>query len=78
MSTAPNDWDAVARAKLDRVLGTTLAGQVYADTLIGLAMSRIESAADLRRFADRLAAQGGFAGAVGGLLSVHVALHGQH
>ena len=41
-----------------------------------LRLTALTSADDLYRFGARLAAQGGFAGAVGGLLSVHAVIRG--
>jgi hypothetical protein len=76
MSEDPTDWDTIARAKLKRVLGDKAGRSAMDEALHALALPKVRSAADLRRLADHLSTKGGFAGAVGGLLSVHAAMYG--
>jgi hypothetical protein len=70
------EWDEIAASKLARVVGGVAAEEVRLRVLGELGMVRLESVDDLYRFARALAQQGGFAGAVGGLLSVHAVMHG--
>lgn len=69
-------WDLAALQKLTRVLGETMAEDVFAATLREIGLSRLETANDLYRFAQQVIKMGGFVGAVGGLLSVHSVIHG--
>ena len=72
----PADWNDVAHAKLAAVLGAAKAEALMSELLGELRLTALTSADDLYRFGARLAAQGGFAGAVGGLLSVHAVIRG--
>jgi hypothetical protein len=76
--TRKDDWHAVALDKLTRVLGPSTGQQTMLDVLQAMGTTRLESSADMRRFAETLAARGGFAGAVGALLSVHATMYGTH
>ncbi len=69
-------FQELAQAKLVRVLGPAQAAQVYAETLAAAGLTAIASADDLYRFATHLSKRGGFAAAVGGLLSVAAVLRG--
>jgi hypothetical protein len=69
-------WDEAAMGKLTRVLGRETGMDVYTQALHTLGMAQLASADDLHRFAQHVAGLGGFAGAVGGLLSVHSVIHG--
>ncbi len=62
--------------KLAAVVGDSKADALMAGVLGELHLPTLQSADDLYRFASRLASVGGFAGAVGGLLSVHAVMHG--
>lgn len=79
MSPAPKrDWQAVAEAKLTAVLGATKGEAALKDAMRTAQVERIVSADDLHGVAQALIATGGFAGAVGGLLSVHAVLYGMN
>jgi hypothetical protein len=75
MSPSPTDWNAVAAAKLTRVLGERAGRAALDDALSALGIPALRSADDMRRCAEHLQERGGFAGAVGGLLSVHAAMY---
>jgi hypothetical protein len=68
----PTDWNAVALAKLTKVLGAERGRRAMTEALQALALASL----DLYRFARHLVAGGGFAGAVGGLLRLHAVMHG--
>lgn len=72
----PNDWHGVAESRLTAVLGPAKGTAALADALQAIGVTRLESASDLHRLAQHLSATGGFASAVGGLLSVHATLYG--
>lgn len=72
----PTDWNAVALAKLTKVLGAERGRRAMTEALQALALASLASADDLYRFARHLVAGGGFAGAVGGLLRLHAVMHG--
>ncbi len=72
----PADWNEVAHAKLSAVVGEEKAGALMRALLHELNVDALTSADDLYRFGQRLSAKGGFAGAVGGLLSVHAVIRG--
>ena len=69
-------WHDVALAKLTAVLGAPAAIEHVADGLGALGLEKISTVDELQRFAQHLSTKGGFAGAVGGLLSVHATIHG--
>lgn len=75
MKEAPADWHEVAAGKLTRVLGDQAAGELMSDVLRELDLERLATADDLRRFGTALAARGGFAAALGGILSLHATMH---
>lgn len=66
----------LAMEKLVRVLGESVAKRVYADTLREASLREIQTADDLYRFGDRLSMKGGFAAAVGALLTVAAVVRG--
>lgn len=76
MTAAATDWHAVATAKLTHVLGEERGRQLLASTLATTGLTALTSADELHRFAQALVEAGGFAGAVGGLLSLHAVMHG--
>ncbi|RKG75246.1 hypothetical protein [Corallococcus terminator] len=76
MNTQPRDWHGVAVAKLNSVLGPARGPVVLEEALRATGLVHINSADELHRFAQVLITTGGFAGAVGGLLSVHAVMHG--
>jgi hypothetical protein len=76
VTPTPNDYHAYAEAKLRVVLGEAKAASALTSTLESLGLRRIETVEDLHRFGRALVAAGGFAGAVGGLLTVHAVMHG--
>lgn len=69
-------WDVAAHAKLASVLGPAKAEQLTAKVLASMGRESLGSANELYDFAQRLIAEGGFVGAVGGLLAVHATIHG--
>ena len=69
-------WDETAIAKLTRVLGQDTAMETYGQALRALGLQQLYTVDDLHRFAQHVAALGGFVGAVGALLSVHSIIHG--
>lgn len=73
---ATRDWHAVAVTKLAAVLGAGQGEYALKEAMRAAQLQHIASAADLHRVAQALSAMGGFAGAVGGLLSVHAVLYG--
>lgn len=75
-SSPASPWHGVALAKLTAVLGPTKAEVALRETLALIDKDELRSADDLLLFARALCDAGGFAGAVGGLLSVHAVLHG--
>ncbi|WP_147444804.1 hypothetical protein [Corallococcus sp. CA053C] len=77
MTTTPSkDWHGVAVAKLTSVLGPARGSAALEEALRATGLTHITSADELHRFAQALVHAGGFAGAVGGLLSVHAVMHG--
>lgn len=72
----PSSWSEVALAKLSNVLGKAKGEEVFAATLRELGLVQLSSADDLYVFAQQVIKLGGFAGAVGALLSVHSVIHG--
>ena len=70
------DWDLAAHAKLASVLGPAKAEQLTAKVLAAMGRDSLGSANELYDFAQELIAEGGFVGAVGGLLAVHATIHG--
>jgi len=75
MKPEATDWHGVAIAKLTNVMGERTGKELGRAVLEELGLETIASASDLRRVASALAARGGFAAAVGGLLSVHAAMY---
>ena len=69
-------WHEVAVTKLSRVLGAPTAEETMDRVLRAMGRDVLTSANDLRAFGEQLTKEGGFAGAVGGLLIVHAALYG--
>ena len=76
MRPAANDWNGIALAKLTNVLGDETGRRVLEEVMSAIGKKELRSAADLRLFAQTLLTRGGFAGAIGGLLSLHATLHG--
>ncbi len=76
MSAPSAEWHEVALAKLTRVLGAERGAHEMRATLHEIGLTTLSSAEDLHAFAQAFVARGGFAGAVGGLLSVHAVMHG--
>ncbi|CAN5911453.1 hypothetical protein BH11MYX4_BH11MYX4_43040 [soil metagenome] len=76
MRPPPREWHAVAEARLASVLGPAKGATALAEALRAVGLSRVATAHDLHRLAQHLSGTGGFASAVGGLLSVHAILHG--
>ena len=74
--TPSKDWHGVAIAKLTSVLGPARGSAALEEALRATGLTHITSADELHRFAQALITAGGFAGAVGGLLSVHAVMHG--
>ena len=77
MRPMPTAWHAVAEARLAAVLGPVKGPAALADGIRALGLERLATANDLHRFAQHLIASGGFASAVGGLLSVHAVMYGE-
>lgn len=75
MKPDARDWHGVALAKLTNVMGEQAGHELAAAVLQDLGLQRIATASDLRLVAAALAAKGGFASAVGGLLGVHAAMY---
>lgn len=75
MEPEATDWHAVAMTKLVRVMGERPAVAAADKALRELGIVEISSASQLRLFAEQLSEQGGFAGAVGGLLKVHATMY---
>lgn len=75
MRPSPRDWNAVALAKLTHVLGHVAGSRVMTEILATIGKKELASAADLRTFAGALSAKEGFAGAIGGLLSLHATMY---
>jgi PAS domain S-box-containing protein len=71
------DWQAVALARLSKLLGDEEGGRVFAATLAAAPLERIASASDLQRFANVLKPQGGLLGATGAQLYLHAVIHGR-
>ena len=66
----------VARERLVRVLGERRGDVVMAEVLAEIGIAHITDADQLYAFAKALVVRGSFAGAVGGLLTVHALLRG--
>jgi hypothetical protein len=73
---APTDWNGVALARLVKVLGPEAGRGAMDAALRELQLPSLRSADDLYRLSRVLARAGGFASAVGGLLSLHAVMHG--
>ena len=72
----PTEWHAVAAAKLVAVLGDVRGAVALDGALRATGLQRISTASELYRVSQHLSGSGGFAAAVGGLLSVHAVMHG--
>lgn len=77
MSIDATDWHGVALAKLTKVMGESVGLELAQSVMKELGIASISSAAELQDVAEALSRRGGFAAAVGGLLGVHVAIHGR-
>ena len=77
-SAAPDHsaWDAVAREKLARVLGTSQGSKLFQEVLAELGVPQLSSANDLLRFGERLEVRQGFVRALGVVLRTHALLRG--
>lgn len=73
---SPTDWQGVALTKLTRILGESAGRELASSVMKDLGLQALSSAADLRRFAQALSKQGGFAHAVGALLELHATMYG--
>lgn len=69
-------FEAIARAKMSRVLGSTRAEQLFRSVLEQTGLSRLQSAEDLLIFAQALAKAPAFEGAVGSMLCVTAVMAG--
>ena len=76
MRPNPKDWHAVAESRLTFVLGPEKGAAALASGLSAVGLESLRTARDLHRFAHHLIDSGGFASAVGGLLSVHAVMYG--
>lgn len=74
MRPAPTDLDALAHAKLARVLGPQRAEEELARVCEALGISAIASVDDLERVARVLRGSEGFVSTVGALLAVETAM----
>lgn len=70
------DWNAVALAKLTNVLGMREGRRLMSEVLDDLGVDELRSPAELHAFAARLHLRGGFAAALGGILSLHATMYG--
>lgn len=70
------DLHATASAKLTRVLGDARGRAVFAESLRGLGLPRIDTADQLFRFGRHLETQGGFVATVGALLCLTAVMNG--
>ena len=75
MRVDPTDWQGVALTKLTRIMGDAAGHELASSVLKELALERLGSADDLRRFAGVLSRQGGIAAAVGALLGLHATMY---
>ena len=76
MKPTTTDWNGIALAKLTNVLGEGPARKLMAEILTEMHATRLESASELRVFAQALLTRGGFAGAIGGMLKLHATMYG--
>ena len=75
MKPSPTDWHGIALAKLTKIMGDG-AGEVLAHSVLEeIELERVSSAAELRHFAVALSRRGGFATAVGALLTLHATMY---
>jgi hypothetical protein len=72
----PSELTELARSKMARVLGEARAEQLLAAALLELALDGLHTADDLLRFSRVISREGGYAGAVGAMLSVQAAMRG--
>jgi hypothetical protein len=70
------DFTALARAKLERILGAASGEAVFRRTMASLGKESLATADDLYEFGRALSPEGGFVAAVGGLLCVQAAMAG--
>lgn len=75
MKSSARDWHETALTRLINVLGEDAGRAIAASVLADIGVSKLSSASDLRRFGEALSARGGFASAVGALLSLHATIH---
>ena len=75
MKPSPTDWHGVAFAKLTKVMGDAAGEGLALSVLEEIAIERVSSAKDLRNFAVALSKRGGFATAVGALLTLHATMY---
>ncbi len=69
-------WDEAASGKLKRVLGAEAGERMRQKVMEKMGLTSLKSANELFAFAELLGQEGGFAGALGGLLGVHATLRG--
>lgn len=74
--TATESLDALARAKLARVLGVVKADQLLRESMTELRMDSLATPADLLRLGRAMESRGGFEAAVGAMLSVQAVILG--
>ena len=68
--------DALARQKLDKVLGEAKGASLYLAVLKEAGLARLVTPEDLLRFGRALERRGAIAGSIGSLLSVQAVLRG--
>jgi hypothetical protein len=74
--TSSEDLHELALTKLTNVLGQERAEAILDDALVRVGLERVKSPDDLHRLGQEILAQGGFAGAVGSLLSLMAVMRG--
>ena len=75
MKPPATNWHEVALAKLTSVMGPTVGQHLASSVLEELCLESLSSPTELRRFATALQTRGGFASAVGALLTLHAAMY---
>jgi hypothetical protein len=76
VSPTPESLHELALSKVEKLVGESKARAVCDAALARASLTRIETADQLLRFADALHDQGGFLGAMGGVLRVKAILLG--
>lgn len=71
-----SEVEELALSKLSRVLGAANGRRIFDEVLRQMGVKRLVTPDDLYAFADALTRQGGFEGAVGGLLGVTAVMRG--